>query len=524
MGFSNLVNPISIAAATSAVGYWTSSKLTQKAHKMSEKVNSPLEVPQYFKDHKYPAKEHNKRVSDKFVETCKESNVGFLVPGESVEPRKYCDTTKPFRQDRYYYYLSGCDIPGSFTVYLLEQSKLLLFLPDVDEEDVMWSGMPLSLEEAKEQYDVDEVYYVSDFHTMATDPHNVLYKINHFYSTDKDYCETILKQDMQCLRETIIFGDEGFFNSLDSARLIKDEYEIETLRHVAHISDINHMAVMSALPIERNELQVQAEFEYHSMRQGAKSLGYDPICCSGPACGTLHYVKNDQDIENKHSVLIDAGSEWNNYTSDVTRCFPIDGKFTKEHRAIYETVLDMQSTTMKLMRPGASWEKLHLLSHRILINHLLELGIFKKEFPVDEILESRVSCAFYPHGLGHSMGLDVHDVGGQPNYDDKDPLFKYLRIRIPLQAGMVVTNEPGCYFNKFLIEEYINKFPKRAAMVNFDVLEKYMYIGGVRIEDDVLITKEGFENLTGVTSDPDEIEKIVSEGLKKKRSDFHALV
>lgn len=526
MDFSGYLNPLSIIATTSAISYWAGSKLTKKSDiKMSQKnASSSLEVPQYFKDNKYPAKRHNERVAELFVKSCDKDNVAFLVPGESMELRKYCDTVKPFRQDRYYYYLSGCDIPGSFIVYNIEQSKLSLFLPDIDKEDIMWSGMPLSLEEAKDKYDVDDVYYVSDFHNMVTDPKNSLFKIDHFYSTDKEYCETILKQGMQCLREKIIFGDHVFFKSLDSCRLIKDEYEIETLRHVARITDINHMAVMSALPIENNECQIQAEFQYHSMRQGAKALGYDPICCSGPACGTLHYIKNDQSIEKKHSVLIDAASEWNNYTTDVTRCFPIDGKFTKEHREIYETVLDMQSTTMKLMKPGASWDDLHLLSHKILIEHLLKLGIFKNTYSVEQILKSRVSCAFYPHGLGHLMGLDVHDVGGEPNYEDPDDLFKYLRLRIPLQAGMVITNEPGCYFNRFLIDEYINKYPERIAMVDFDVLEKYMYIGGVRIEDDVLVTKDGYENLTGVTSDPDEIEKIVSEGLKRKRTDFHALV
>ena len=185
----------------------------------------------------------------------------------------------------------------------------------------------------------------------------------------------------------------------------------------------------------------------------------------------------------------------------------------------------MQTQTMQLMKPGVKWDDLHILSHKVLIKHLIKLGILKGDkFSEEEIFQSRVSCAFYPHGLGHLMGLDVHDVGGYPNYEDPDPYFKYLRMRRELRTNMVITNEPGCYFNEHLLSEFLDKFPERKKMVNLDVLEKYMYVGGVRIEDDILITKDGYENLTGITSDPEEIERIVSNGLKKPRSEFHNVV
>ncbi|OEJ84953.1 putative peptidase [Hanseniaspora osmophila] len=118
-------------------------------------------------------------------------------------------------------------------------------------------------------------------------------------------------------------------------------------------------------------------------------------------------------------------------------------------------------------------------------------------------------------------GLDTHDVGGEPNYSDPDPFLSYLRLRKPLAAGMVITNEPGIYFNDFLIKNFLEKHPERLEVVDVTVMEKYKYIGGVRIEDDVLVTKDGYENLTGITSDPDEIEQIVSNGIAKGRSHFH---
>lgn len=520
---SDLTLPLVATAVVSAV---VTAIQSRKKTKMMKKgpLAQPKEIPPYFQKNKYPAKAHNKRVKDAFVALAGKavSDMAFLIPGEEMEERKYCDTVKPFRQERYFYYLSGVNIPGSMVLYDLAEEKLTLFLPNIDWDDVMWSGLPLSLKEAAEKFDVDEVKYIDElFEVLGSSA----FSSKKFYTTDMDHFVKYEKDsDKKAILAKIIPGDKDFFESMDETRLIKDEYEIETLRHVAKISDHAHYAVMSALPIELNEIQIEAEFAYHSTRQGARSLGYDPICCSGPACGTLHYIENTDDLAGKHSVLIDAGAEWNNYTTDVTRCFPINGKWTKEHRAIYETVLEMQSETMKLMKPGANWDDLHILAHKILIRRLREFGIFKKEFTEQEIFDAKVSCAFYPHGLGHMMGLDVHDVAGKANYEDPDPYFQYLRIRRPLQAGMVVTNEPGCYFNKFLIKELLEKHPERAKMVDFEVMKTYMYIGGVRIEDDILITKDGYEDLTGITSDPDEIEKIITEGLKKTRDDFHVIV
>ncbi|KAI8398074.1 hypothetical protein B1J92_F02233g [Nakaseomyces glabratus] len=480
----------------------------------------PNDIPEALKGHKYPAKSHNKKVKDILLKTrddLKSDDVAVFIAGEEVEGWKYCDTDRDFRQNRYFYYLTGCDIPGSALLYNFKNDNLTLVLPNIDWDDVIWSGLPLSLEEAKKEYDADDVVHMKDLENVLQKQLGDVSKFK-IYTTDLDNVHN------ETLKKHLIPSDKDFFFALDEARLIKDWYELEVLKHAAKISDTCHLAVMSALPIELNEVQIEAEFSYHALRQGARSLGYDPICCSGPACGTLHYIKNSEDLEGKSSILIDAGAEWRQYTSDVTRCFPINGKFTKEHREIYETVLDMQTQAMELIKPGANWDDLHILTHKVLIKHFLDLGIFKKDFSEEEIFQRRVSCAFYPHGLGHLMGLDVHDCAGRPNYEDPDPYFKFLRLRRTLEAGMVLTNEPGCYFNEFLIEEFLKKFPERVEVVDQEVLKKYMYIGGVRIEDDIIVTETGHENMTKITSDPDEIEKIVSKGLERSRSEFHALV
>ena len=454
---------------------------------------------------KYPAKEHARRAFAHFLEKLpEESQSAFFISGENYELWPYCDQSKPIRQNRYFYYITGCNIPGSHVFYDGGNDKLTLYLPDVDEEDIMWSGLPVSRDEAAAKYDVDEVKFA---HEVLADLKAFSYKI---YTTD-------VNQWNKNFESHLIEKDYAFFHGLDEARLIKDDYEIALMRHAAKITDMCHHGVMLATAIETNETHIHAEFMYHALREGSKYQSYDPICCSGPNCSTLHYVKNDDEIpETKHSILIDAGAEWECYASDVTRCFPINGDWTVEHLNIYRAVLRMQQVTMSMIRPGALWDDIHLRAHEILIEEFLKLGIFKSKYSKQEIYESRISARFFPHGLGHLLGMDTHDVGGRPNYEDPDPYLQYLRLRRKLQKGMVLTDEPGIYFSPFLLEDVL-KDEKKAKYIDHNVLDKYWYVGGVRIEDDLVITANGFENLTGITSDPAEISEIVKKGLNKNK-------
>lgn len=464
---------------------------------------------------KYPAKEHAKRVKTHFLSkkaaTNAQDKIAFFIASATLKLYPYCDQTSPLRQNRYFHYLSGIDqISGAYVLFDTIKEKLILFLPDIEEDDIMWSGLPLSPKEALETYDFDEIYYAKDVDEALKTLVSNQYKI---YTTDVDEYSSL------SFAKYVEVDNPDFFYALDESRLIKDEYELGLMRKAAEITDNCHMAVMSALPIETNETHMHAEFVYHSIRQGSKFQSYDPICCSGPSCGTLHYVKNDDSMEGKTSVLIDAGAEWKCYASDVTRCFPITGKFSKEHLDIYLAVRDMQMQVMENIKPGVEWDSLHLLAHRVLIKHFLKLGLFINGSE-EEIFESKVTAWFFPHGLGHLLGMDTHDVGGYPNYDDENILLRYLRLRRKLQPGMVVTDEPGIYFSPFLLEHITAEQKK---FVNLDLVDKYMYVGGVRLEDDILVTKDGYENLTHITSDPYEIEKIVQKGLSKGKGGFHVI-
>lgn len=475
--------------------------------------------PYAILDHKYPAKKHCENVVSKLQTITMPHSCAFLNFGNLVESIKYCDTNKPFRQKRYFYYLSGVDLPGSAVYYDISKKKLTLFLQNVDEDDIMWSGEPLSCKQALDNYDVDEVLYMKDLPNFLRERKEID-NVSNIFMDDLDN----VPKDLDLSALPISAESKEFLYAIDESRVIKDAYEIACIRKACEITDNCHLATMQAIPIETNEIHLQAEFTYHAIRQGSVSQGYEPICCSGTNCSTLHYVKNDESIKHRESILLDAGAEYKNYTADITRCFPINGKWTKEHREIYDVVLDVQTKVMEQIKPGVLWDDLQKLTHELIIDHLKRLGVFKKEFSNQEIYDRRASACFLPHGLGHQMGLDVHDVGGMANYDDTDPYFKNLRIRRALEPNMVITNEPGVYFNKYVIENLLEKFPERLETVNMDVIEKYAYVGGVRIEDDVLVTKDGYEVLSGITSDPVEIEKIVSSAIKKGRSYFHNVV
>lgn len=454
---------------------------------------------------KYPAKSHAQRTIDTFKTLYPDEALPVIyIAGAKTQYWSHCDQTVPLRQDRYFNYLSGAfDQPNCHVVYEPRAKKLTLYLPPVDEDDIMWSGLPLSPEQALKIYDVDEVKFSDSLEADIKQLVNVI--------TIPDGASTL-----------DVATSPKLLEALDETRMIKDEYELDLMRHAAKISDNSHLAVMSALPIEKNEGHIHAEFVYHCMRQGSKNQAYDPICCSGTDCGTLHYERNDQTLEDKQLVLIDAGAEWQAYASDVTRTWPIDGEWTPEAREIYETVHKMHDAAMAMIKPGVHWEDVHLKTHRVLIKRFLELGIFQNGCE-EEIFETRISAAFYPHGLGHMIGMNTHDTGGKANYNDPNPMLRYLRIRRKLQENMVVTVEPGCYFNKFLLDHHVSASMK-SKYINQKVLDKYWPVGGVRIEDDVVITANGPEDLTKITKDADEIAKIVKDGLSKGRKGFHCVV
>ncbi|KAI1202464.1 peptidase M24, structural domain-containing protein [Nemania serpens] len=448
---------------------------------------------------KYPAKAHAERVVE-YIRTKVPDATGLLfLEGRSARLLEDSDEPVPFRQRRPFMYLTGVDLPDCAFIYDIESAKSTLFIPPVDPESVMWAGLPLSIEEALAKYDVDAVLPTTELNPKlvqlgAANKDSAIFAIAERISDSVTFLE-FGNKDLSILAEAI-----------DECRVVKDDYEIALLTKANRISGAAHRAVLESVRGAGNEHELEGVFVGKSMQQGAKKQAYPSIVASGRAAATLHYVHNDKDLAGKDLLLLDAGAEWMTYGADITRTFPISGRFTEQSRAIYEIVLQMQNDCISMLKEGVWWDDVHVRAHEIAIDGLLSLGILKGDRR--EILKARTSTAFLPHGLGHYLGLDTHDTGGHPDYSDADPLFRYLRVRRHLPAGSVITVEPGIYFCEFIIRPYL-KDPEHSKYIDENVLNNYWDVGGVRIEDNILITKDGSVNLTDAVKDPDEIERII---------------
>ena len=262
---------------------------------------------------------------------------------------------------------------------------------------------------------------------------------------------------------------------------MKDEYEIALIRKANEVSAVAHTAVLNAVKHAKNERELEAIFLERCIANGAREQAYHGIFASGTNAATLHYQKNDEELGSRLNVLLDAGAEWRCYASDVTRTFPINGRFSKESREIYDIVLRMQKECTEMIKETVRWEDVHTRAHEIAVEGLLDLGILRGE--KKDIFEKRTSVAFFPHGLGHYLGMDTHDTGGHPDYKDTDGIFRYLRIRGHLPAGSIVTVEPGIYFCRFILEPYLDD-PVHKQYIDKVILDRYWDVGGVRIEGD----------------------------------------
>ncbi|KAG9244646.1 putative Xaa-Pro aminopeptidase pepP [Calycina marina] len=444
----------------------------------------------------YPAKEHAKRVVEYIKKTHPDASGVLYLEGQKTCMIEDNDEAAPFRQRRYFYYLTGCDLPDAYFTYDIASGKSTLFIPPIDAESVIWSGLPVSPSEALELYDVDHVQTADTVASYLAKPsQGTVYAINNQVSDHITFLQ-FASTDLMLLKEAI-----------EECRVIKDAYEIGLIKKANLISTIAHTAVLKAVKHAKNERELEGVFIEKCIANEAREQAYHSIVASGTAAATLHYQKNYQNLEGKLNLLLDAGGEYKMYASDITRTFPISGRFSTESRLLYDIVMKMQVDTIAMLKAGVVWDDVHLTAHKIAIDCLLALGILSGD--KNEILKARTSVAFFPHGLGHYLGMDTHDTGGHPDYEDKDTMFRYLRVRGKLPAGSIITVEPGIYFCRFIIEPYL-KDPAHSKFINVDVLDKYWEVGGVRIEDNVLITDDGHENLTTAVKDVDEMLALIN--------------
>jgi Xaa-Pro dipeptidase len=327
-----------------------------------------------------------------------------------------------------------------------------LFVPPIDPESVIWSGLPLSPEEATKLYDVDRVLFTTDINSTLASIASAHNGQTAAFAISEQFSEGTSFQGFATTNTT------SLKTAIEDTRVVKDAYEVALLRKANEISTKAHIAAIQASKTATNEREIEAAIIGACIANGCREQSYHPIVAGGEGGATLHYVRNDVDLvdpatkQRKNNVLIDAGGEYQTYCADITRVIPLNGRFAPETRQIYEIVLQMQTECIAMLKEGVYWDDVHALAHRIAIRGLLKLGILRGS--EDELFEKRVSVAFFPHGLGHYLGMDTHDTGGNPNYEDGDIMFRYLRVRAKLPAGSVITVEPGVCTFPSLLDKY----------------------------------------------------------------------
>ena len=402
----------------------------------------------------------------------------------SPEVKRSNDTHYPYRQDSDFWYFTSFVEPEALFVVIKQsdsQPRYILFNRKKDPSAETWTGYRLGQQAALEKVLVDEAYLFDEIDEVLP---NLINGKKAIYHADQlyHYADEIIKKTLNSLRQGGRFKLSAPSIVIDwrpivhEMRMFKSEYEIAILRQACEISAQAHIRAMQKCKPNLFEYQLEAEILHEFARLGARWPSYNTIVGGGNNGCILHYENNSDKLQDGDLVLIDAGCEYQYYAGDITRTFPVNGRFNLAQREIYDIVLNAQYTAIKLLKPGTSISSVNQEIIRMMVEGLVKLGIMQGD--VETLIANKAYLAFYMHGLGHWLGIDVHDVGS-----DRDRL---------LEPGMVLTVEPGLYINK-----------------DADVPERYKGIG-IRIEDNILITDAGNQVLTAtVPKDPQQIELIM---------------
>jgi len=439
---------------------------------------------------------HRKKLLSLFEEN--QEGVIYLK-GADIMYRYGTDFEFPFRQESNFWYLTGVNEPEYHAVLDIKSGDYHLFAPERDAQFAVWHGKIKSNDQIQKEYAPDHLH-------RANDILSVLKKLkpSAIYCLDEEQAEFIedLNRDFDVETDTLQ-------DALTFCRCIKTDHELDLLREAARVNNIAHLETMKALKPGMHEYEMKGVFDYHQTSNGLLQPAYTGIHAGGTNGAILHYVENRDKINDGDLYLIDAGYECEGYASDVTRTYPANGQFSGDQAAIYQIVLDALNQCIESVKPGVKMEDLHLGASRIILHGLKEIGVVKGE--IDEMMENNIFALFFPHGLGHFLGLDTHDVGGYPQGVERidRPGIKFLRVRRELMPGMVITIEPGIYFIPALLKPALES-PDQAKYLNADKVESLLNFGGIRIEDNLIITEEGYENLTDVPKEIKDIEEVMN--------------
>ncbi len=442
----------------------------------------------------------------------------ILLPGNQESPMNYPENTYHFRQDSTFLYFFGLDQSGLFGVIDADNNSDTIFANDVDIEDIIWMGPQRSVAEQAKEVGVEVTAPLDKLGSTVE---------NAIRSGRRVHFIPPYRADNQALLSRLLgikFGNIKQYSSLAlinacvAMRSVKDAEEVFEIEQACAIGYEMHVTAMKMAQPGITEQQIAGFIEGIALSKGTGTSFPTILTQNGE---TLHNHNHSFTLEAGRLMIVDAGAESNgHYASDFTRTIPVGGKFSKRQLDIYNIVLAANNCALSLAKPGTTYQYVHLQTASVIASGLKDLGLMKGN--VEDAVTNGAHALFFPHGLGHMMGLDVHDMEdyGQIHVGyDKEirPVDQfgtaYLRMGRRLQPGFVITNEPGIYFIPALIEKWENE-NINSEFINFAKVREYIGFGGIRLEDDILITETG-SRLLGerIPINPEDVEAIVASGL-----------
>jgi Xaa-Pro aminopeptidase len=417
-----------------------------------------------------------------------------VIPTAPEQPRNR-DTTYPYRSDSYFHYLTGFPEPGAVLVLIADHGsggpKSVLFCREKDVDKEIWDGFRQGPDGARAAFGFDAAHPIAEFDQklpeLLADQPALWFSIGHDAGWDARIAAALNAVRQQARSGKHAPADiRDVRAALDEMRLIKDDHEIDLMRQAAAIACTAHRRAMQFAAPGRFEYEVEAEFLHEFRRRGSQYPAYPPIVAAGANACVLHYVENNRQLKDGDLLLIDAGCELDGYASDITRSFPVSGRYSGPQADVYSLVLDAQTAAIAAIRPGATFHDPHAAAVRVLAQGMIDLKLL--DGSVDGVIESESYKRFYMHRTGHWLGLDVHDAGEYKSGPGDDG----WRTLVP---GMMLTVEPGCYIRPG------------------DGVPEALWNIGIRIEDDALVTATGCDIITAdAPKSIADIEALMREG------------
>jgi Xaa-Pro dipeptidase len=475
-----------------------------------------------------------------------------VLQGGMAESRHETDHEKLFRQESFFHWAFGVKEPDWFGAISLSNGKSVLFIPRLPESYAVVMGRIKAPEEFKDLYGVDDVRYEDEMQVILAQmtggeppvapasfgkaggesqpPPGALLLLKGFNTDGRAFAKPARFAGVDRFR----CDDGRLWPIITELRAVKTSREIDMLRYSAAITSEGHIAVMQHVTSKIRQsnaattsapplMEYQLESLFHHWCYyfgGCRHLSYTCICAAGHNGSVLHYghagEPNSHSIQPDSMCLFDMGAEYLCYGSDITTSFPANGKFTEKQLIIYNAVWDAVRAVEDAMKPGVVWRDMQTLSYERILTHLRDGGLLKGD--IKEMMDVNLGATFMPHGLGHFLGIDTHDVGGYPagTHRPSEAGYASLRTVRALKAGNYITVEPGCYFIDVLLDAALSD-PVKSKFLVADKINSYRGFGGVRIEDDVLVTETGCENFTLSPRTVSDIEAVCDGRIKSTR-------